>query len=85
MTKHEPPRVTCKQARSNYVPAVPADDQWVEWVPPSQDLPQGAARLSEPAVVFVTGVLAELAKERSLRDTEHECLDRAEDAGDIRQ
>ena len=77
-TTAQVPSVRCKQPAVPANPTPPAADEWVS------DL-WGAAVLSESAVVWIQGVLGVSAKQRALRQVEHDCLDELEDKGLIRQ
>lgn len=82
--KPDPPRVSCKQVRSDFTPAPPKADGWLEETPVlGRD--QGAVRLSEQALVWVNDILVLLNVERTSRRNEHGCLDKSEKAGLIRQ
>jgi hypothetical protein len=72
------PEVRCKQKPGKAVPALPRDDEWVEWAPPAPGEKTGMARLSEKAVNWITETLGVVREEKGLRKIEHECLDNAE-------
>lgn len=63
----------------------PRKDEWVEWRPSLPGQPQGVARLSEKASLWIVDLLGVTNKLRSLRKVEHDCLDEAEKKGLIVQ
>lgn len=81
--KPEPVEVRCKQGPAPAPPSLPKKDEWVEWVP-SIDGP-GAARLSQKAADWVVAMLAAYRGAEGLRTVEHECLDKLQEKGLIRQ
>lgn len=79
------PQVRCKQQAAPDISPAPRSDEWIEYTPPKPGESQGAARLSERAVVWIVDAMSVVTKLRGLRTVEHECLDEAEKKGLIRQ
>lgn len=80
-----PPTVDCRQAASGPLDPLPAADEWVEWLPPTAERPNGLARLSARAAEWVSGMLVAVERERSLAAVQERCLDGYEKAGTIRR
>ena len=81
--KPEPVEVRCKQQSAPPLAALPKADEWVEWVPAVTG--PGSARLSKKAAAWVIDILGAYRASESLRGVEHNCLDRHEKEGLIRQ
>ena len=82
----EAPEVRCKQPTGPVVPPLPRADEWVEWVPPRPGVAGTVeARLSEKAANWVIESLSVQRVIYGYRAIEHECLDRLEAEGLIRQ
>lgn len=79
------PTVDCRQPAPVATDPMPAAEQWVEWIPPSTAWPQGVARLSQRAVDWMVGVLADRELDRRLWANQEACLDAYEKAGTIRR
>jgi hypothetical protein len=80
-----PPTVDCRQAASPPLDPLPAADEWVEWVPPTAERPNGLARLSARAAEWVASTLVAVKRERALAAVQERCLDGYEKAGAIRR
>lgn len=70
-----PPTVRCKQPATAPLPPAPKEDQWVD----------AALRLSKEAADWIVVVTGTVDKEREYRKIEHECIDKLEAEGLIRQ
>lgn len=79
------PEVRCKQQAAPDISPAPRADEWIESVPAKPGEAQGAARLSERAVIWIVDAMSVVTKLRGLREVEHKCLDTAEKEGLIRQ
>ena len=76
--KPQAPRVDCRQAEPRATPAAPREDEWLEEA-------QGAARLSQAAVLWVREVLGLREADRRLWAAQEACLDDYGKAGHIRR
>lgn len=65
------------------MPALPKASEWVEWVPAMTG--PGSARLSKKASAWVLDMLGAYRASESLRGVEHDCLDKLQQEGLIRQ